>query len=772
MMLSERVVHAEVRELLMSGRPFQYAHLIKFERPSRPDALSGRASTSAQRYTYLTDASRDVNFDDLSKDLDGNPNGTQIYIANKVLGVTNIQESKDAKADNCSLTLDGNGIGGAVSGAVTITAGPAGFWDIQWPSTISLVHEGFREGDKITLSGGRVGQFNIDTFRANNITRVKKIDENLTIGTTTVTCTLDSEEVKAILLDKNSANYSSFINREVFIYRAYFEDGQLVGETPDTNGNTGPVLLFKGIINNVSFDDTDNGIKVQWGLTSHWGDFSSVRGRVTSDDFHRALDANGIPQPEAAIKPIYAYDKGFMHSDTSLNMLATYTVMVDKTTIKAKKGFFGIGAKTKVKTVQVAEGRDTPLSIQLQAKNLPVVYGVRTLEGIPVFADTLNSNSSEVYLAYALSEGEIGGLYDLYIEGKSLICNNKEDFDARSKQTAEETIDLVCRGRADRGDVLGGTTALSPTYVPFYEDELLEKLLRQIWNRSPEVNYQPYVGAQDAPADPTGAGIIHGESLKLTSPQAIEVDFFGGKEWQSAASQLVQIAAAKNFKVQNDYWLGGDNSEYWGPNHRLADTAYVVLKVTIKEGETTVPDIQYVVRGKVLDCYNYDYSYAHDTSDPAENAVNFNLGDMVTLSTGQEVQIIDKWSFARPDGLVETRFRFSEIPDLGYDDDMVTPSVTKFTMAKGLHVWTMTTWNHVIHEGSVGAAIEAPATITTPSPGNTTITYPPTPGLVGGGKPGNSSPIYSIIDNGRVVENALLQADTLSETSLVTRMLY
>ena len=67
-MLSERPVHPDVRTLLMNNIPFQYGHLIKFERPSRPDDATGTVSTSAQKYTYLTDASRDVTFDDLSVD--------------------------------------------------------------------------------------------------------------------------------------------------------------------------------------------------------------------------------------------------------------------------------------------------------------------------------------------------------------------------------------------------------------------------------------------------------------------------------------------------------------------------------------------------------------------------------------------------------------------------------------------------------------------------------------------------------------------------------
>lgn len=771
-MLTEREVHADVRAMLMANEPFQYAYLIKFERPSRPDELSGKISTSAHRYTYLTNASRDVVFDDGSKDLNGVANGPQTYLANKVLNVAPISESIEAKANNCSLTLDGNGIGAVATAEVTITAVDAKTWDIDWPDYVDLVSQGFREGDKINLVGDRLGAFNIYKFRANNVLRITKIDDDLIVGTANVSMTLASEEVKSILLNKSLPEYASFINREVVIYRAYFKDGILVGATPDPSGYRGPIFMFRGIINNVSFDDDDNGIKVQWGLTSHWGDFSQVRGRITSDEFHRALDENGNPQPYSAIKPIYAYDKGFSHSDTSINLLATYSVMVDKTTIKAKNGFFGIGAKTKVKTVPVAEGRNTTLDFQLQSKSIPVIYGVRSVPGIPIFADTNKNNSSEVYVVYALSEGQVGGIYDIHLDGKSLICNNAEDFDTRSKQNSEGTIDLVCRGRADRGDVLGGVTSIAATSKNFYYDVADGIDLRDVWNkdfnRNALINYNPYLPPlSNIPASLVGKGVIHGESIKITSPQVITLDFFSGTEGQKAASQLVDMARNNSFKVQNDYWKGNETSEYWGPNHRLIDTAYVVAKIIIKEGETTIPDMEFIVRGKVMPCYNYDYSYAHDDKMTSQSPDNFLLGDTVTLNTNaQPVQIIDKWSFARPDGVIETRFRFSEPPELTYVNGI--PTVKRFTMTKGADVWTMITFDWVIHSGTVPSELAAAATIAETAKG-VIVSYPSTPDLPVGKEDIQESPLYSFkYGNGKLYRNALLMGDA-TDTSLETR---
>jgi hypothetical protein len=778
-MTQERYVHSDLRSLLMGGspgfegdtnEPLEFAHLIKFERPSRPDKVSGKVSTSAVRYTYLTDASRDIDYDDGSKNLQGAANGTQKYLANKILKISGVSESTEAKASNFTITVDGNGLGAEIGPQLMdIVAVSATEYDISISdSNVDPVALGFREGDKITFTGSRSGDFNIVNFRANNTIRIRKIDVDLPINSGTIGFRLASEEVKSILMNKSENDYASFINREVFIYRVYQKDGLTIGA---------PILLFKGIISNVGFEDDDNGIVVTWGLTSHWGDFSQVRGRITSDDFHRALDENGIPQPASAIKPIYAYDKGFIHSETSINLLSTYVVQVEKQRIKAKKGFFGIGAKVKVKKYLEPEDRHTDLDFQLSAKSIPVMYGVRTTVGIPVFADTLKNDSSEVYVAYALCEGEIGGIYDMYINGKSLICNDKTDFDARSKQTPDNTIDVVCRGRADRGDVLGGNTSVAiPTAsVDYYDTPTAKEVFSLVFNKNSLTKYQPYIAPsiENASYSSIGKGIINGESISMQDPQEMTIDFFSGKEGQKAASQLVSIAKNNGFKVQNDFWMGSDSSEYWGPNHRLLDTAYIVAKYKIKEGETTIPELEFILRCKIIDCYNYDYSYAHDPK-VSENADNFLLGDTVNLvntansavlNTG--VQIVDKWSFIDANGQTETRFRFSVPPALSYVDGV--PSITRFRMVKGASTWTMTTFNYVEHSGVVPSTIQTTISSTTDNAGLLSISYASTPIVAVGKDPSQSSPLYSAYKpDGTIAYGGALLSGTVSGTGLAT----
>ena len=795
-----RPVNVNLQNALVNNTPFKYAHLIKFERPSKPDDLTGLVSTSKQRYTYLTDASINVSFDDGSTSLDGVANGTQVYLANKVLKVGSIQEQTKATPGQTSVVIDGNALGARLTGNITVTTVTVGVstttWDITFQNVTTpalvpaitiedLLEEGFREGDKLNIIIGSTSYpVNIFAFRSNNTLRVTKIDDNLPTGVSTnVTLALSSEEVISILLNKNDPNYASFINREVYIYRAYFD--------AENHGVIGtPINLFKGIIQNVTFEDNEDAIRVTWGLTSHWGDFAQVKGRVTSDEFHRALDENGTPRPASTAKPIYAYDKGFMHSETSINILAKYFSLVEETVIgKAKKGFLGIGMKAGISKRNVTKENFTELDFQLSAKSIPVIYGVRVTEGIGIFADTLNTDSSTVFAVTALCEGEIGGIYDILVEGQSLICNDKADFDARSDefQRFQEDIDAIevfCRGRADRGDVLGGNLSvnLSQILAAYQEDLNLNfgdaDSLRMATNPVVQFNYPaPVAGSA---LTPTGAGLLHEQNFSLNSPINSDLIFFSGKSGQRAASMLVDIARTKGFKIQNDYWTGPDTVEYWGPNHRLVDTAYMVGRFKIAEGDTSIPEFKIIVRGKLIDCYNYDGSYIKDRKTTGENADNFPLGSTVSLfsSTGtllnSNVQIIDKWTFFNPDGTTNTRFRFSQTPNLNYSDGV--PAITKFYMQNGAEPpqrWTMVTYNHKEFTDTLSTSISSTSLTKGTSGQFLSFTFPKNDDMTVEGDPIHNSAIFKVVTSG-LEDSATsifayqLFSGTVTDTSLIT----
>ena len=56
--MAKRSINSNIETALINNEPFEYAHLIKFERPFAPDS-DGKYRTNANRYVYLTDGSRD-----------------------------------------------------------------------------------------------------------------------------------------------------------------------------------------------------------------------------------------------------------------------------------------------------------------------------------------------------------------------------------------------------------------------------------------------------------------------------------------------------------------------------------------------------------------------------------------------------------------------------------------------------------------------------------------------------------------------------------------
>ena len=91
--MSLRELHTDVQGSLLKGDSFVYAHLLKFERVIKTQ--SAKPSESATDYSYVTDASVDISWDDGSKDVSDNSNGTQTYIANRLLKVGGINETTD-----------------------------------------------------------------------------------------------------------------------------------------------------------------------------------------------------------------------------------------------------------------------------------------------------------------------------------------------------------------------------------------------------------------------------------------------------------------------------------------------------------------------------------------------------------------------------------------------------------------------------------------------------------------------------------------------------
>jgi hypothetical protein len=701
---------SDIKASLLKNDAFVYAHLVKIEKAVK--TITGDNSRKASDYAYITDSGFDIDFDDGSTDGSGAANGSRTYFANKLISTGSISETIEARASSISIQLSAAALNTETNIDFTTTSSSI-------ITDVDLVDAGFAEGDKIQLTVTGAGNatthsgnyYTIKSFTNNNKTAV--IDTTLLASASDLTAiateregkiTFSSEEVIGLLNPKeNNTTYAGYINRDVKVYKAHIQ--------PDTGIIIGsPYLLFKGII--ASSKIVENPLKssvITWVINSHWGDFVNVNGRLTSDQHHRALDGSGIPDISALDRKEYADDLGFLHSEQAINLVSIYQAKETKTRLEKKKKFFGLIKKYNQVEYEVEVDREVDLRFNLDAKHLPVVYGVQKLSSFPVFVDTLKTDAKKVYVAYAICEGEIAGLYDIYFDDTSSICVDKNDNEARSTQTSENTIDVLCRGRMDRGDVLGSTPVLdqntSMNFVPSEEMEAYIDSMGETQQFAQEVNQyivQNTFG-NSVTAVETGAGISHEKGHAITTPIDARIVFHAGKRGQVADSLLVSIAQANNFKIQSDYYDKAE--EYWGRNHRLLDTAYVVVEYTIGEGETEIPSLDFVVRGKILECYNYDFAYQDDPSQTSADISNFNIGDAVETfytetdsSISSSVIIEDIYTFKDETGTDTHRVKFKSKPNSAF---------STFYMKKGTHKYYLQTYDHVTVSGTVAEKLEA-----------------------------------------------------------------
>ena len=218
-----RPLENEVSSKLLSNEGFLYAHLVKFEKPIK--TVTGAVAEKAQDYSYLTDASYNLQFDDESTDSLGSSNGTQTYVAERLLKVGQVAETIQAKATSMALTIDSTALNTTLSPTSTtinlttklITIGE------------SWIEAGLSEGDKLRISSndGNDDKFVIiNSFQSDGTNDDRIID--VTFGTgvvaatnnTTYTFTIETEEHSSPFMSKEEGTYAHYINREVFIYKA------------------------------------------------------------------------------------------------------------------------------------------------------------------------------------------------------------------------------------------------------------------------------------------------------------------------------------------------------------------------------------------------------------------------------------------------------------------------------------------------------------------------------------------------------------------------
>ena len=693
--MTKRILPTGLEDSLVNNDEFMYLHLIKFEKP-RNSSVAGLISGKASDYAYITDGYINVQWDDGSVDSYGQANGPQTYIANKVLSIGTVNETVEARASNMDVVLSGVALGTMVALDISVSGNTI--------TSSDDFREYFEEGDKLLLE--RDGGANNDKYvRIDMFTNGGKSIQVTPVDSTLVdqsaqeySISLVSEELSALVTAKGSTLYSSYINREVFIYRAHLnpENGEFYGA---------PILIFRGIISKGSVkDDVTNSSRVTWNLTSHWGDFVRIQGRLTSDSFHRALDIFGNPDVRSLIRESYAGDLGFMHAERAINIAAVYQSKEIRYEMKKRGGLAGLFGGKKLIEKEVMVDRSVNLEFNLSSKYLPVVYGVQRIDSLPIFADSLYNDPNTVYVAYAICEGEIGGVYDIYIDEDSSVCIDQRDADNRDRLQVPtdqwDSISVVCNGRADSGDVLAAANRYSEEVYDDYDGDFSDLDSFYLDYRSVAIPGQ-LNNLNNNNNTSGGMGLQHEDPFFFGSPIDAEFIIHTGKEFQKANQVLAKLGLEQAFKIQRDYF-DGDLGNYWTQSHTLLDTAYAVGKFTISEGEVTIPKYEFVVRGKILDCYNYDDSYLGVGGDQSK----FSLGDTVTLhrsdtdvQIGAPVQIIDKWYFYLDDKTKNYRFRYDTAPVLG--------TVTAFYMKNSAgDRWYMQTWNHKEISNAEGSSLE------------------------------------------------------------------
>ena len=809
-MSTEKTINSTIRTNLLSNEDFVYAHLVKFERPFSKK-VDGTYPTDDSRYAYYTDGSHDIVY------------GGNTYYANRILSVGNYSETTQARASAMSLVLAGEDIKPAISLAGSISTS-----GVFTPTSttyeghpLDFTERGFKEGDEISFTYSNTTlTYRISSFTSNNtVLNLAVIGTSPDIvssfpGSTlsqTFSINLESDELTAPLQDRGitvegtSAANPSFVNRSVIIDKVFIDP-----ETGTIWGNEA-IRIFKGVIQNVGIDETEKGVKVKWGLTSHWGDWNQVGGRLTTDEIHRNIGPDGQPSDSQPIRNEYGSDLGFLHAESSLSAIANYKTQETRYRMRSKRrggvaGLFG-GKKYYQEEYQVDIQNEVDLNIHLQGRYLPVVYGVQRVNGNPVFADTLNHNSQIIYTADAICEGEIHGLYNIYIDDIPLICTDDADYSVRGPNGQDlDRSQLQCHGRMSYGDTLNGrqgeiaeetdTTGITirvdgvgnvtlPFRIPpgggrwgsastqVVNDMMLQAGLitgstgvghRESWSidqpypidqsvfqgrpnqlassmlynpakvtdgiegvrvtnagygytSTPSVTISaPAGGGTAATATATRTKDDEGELTKIgsvridtpgsgyTADDNVVVTFSGGGG-NGAQAQ----ADRGGYKRQVDYYTGTE--PYWSSNHRLLDTAYTANRFHIGADSTTIPEIEYVVRGSVIDCFNYDNTYVPDAVLGTSNDhTEFAPGDLVTVQystngsswttdtsgnfSGQ-FKIMDKFLFETNRGVTEYRFRLDKAPSLAVTNG--SPARTRLRMVNSSNdQWHMITWNHTL----------------------------------------------------------------------------
>lgn len=378
---------------------------------------------------------------------------------------------------------------------------------------------------------------------------------------TSHTTSISLSGVDPLLITSVMQDYS-YIGNSISIHRTHIDsNGDLIPYHSDGTARH----LLQGTITEVAAKDlvsasSKGSSLITFKCANEFYDFEKVGGRFTSDEAHRALEVNSQGQavPSTAVKrEEYKTDRGFKHSNKTINLLAKYQTKETRYRLKKKKRL-GVTVGYKMKAYQVEVTKNLDLRYNLEGKYIPIVYGVRKVEGIPIFADTNKNNPNRVTVVYAICEGEIETFLDIWFDDNSTVCLN-----------AEDSKDRGCIGSKDGSGYEG--------FVGFFRTLHI--------------------------AGMTG-GTVHGQSFNINDGNGnITITAYHGKPNQTADPNLVSKALNNNFLLQSRQ---GQGPEYWDSSCKLLDTAYIVAEYTLSASRTEVPSLSVEVKGrKVFNGTNY-----------------------------------------------------------------------------------------------------------------------------------------------------------------------
>jgi len=462
-------------------------------------------------------------------------------------------------------------------------------------------------------------------YETNKILKISDIREDQAIKVNTLTINVAGEWEEELERALRQPTDVSYVNKSITVYRAFLDDN---GDIIDMDVDGGPIKFFKGLITDIKVSEaviTGSSV-VSWEAANHFSQFEKVTGRLTDDTSHRGLVSveiednvyQDLPDPSVARKASHVNDLGFMHANTAIDVEAQYKATETRYKMVRRGGFAGLAGMERLVEHEVEVTREIDLRFNLSAQYLPKVYGVRRLGLNPIFAGVDASDPQQVYAVYTVAEGEIDGFLNFYIANKTIICGQPDDY--------EEEETTICIGSQRSGNTIE-TSAEGGTGV-------------------------------------NGATSIHGTTYDIEDEDGvINITVYHGTEDQLADPTLVNIAANQGFILQGDT----PGEEYWGSQHRLLDTAYIVVHTTLTEDKTEIPEIEVVVQGtkpKVWD--STDLTPAGGVKDHTLNMA-WHILDYLTSDSGGQIDIEDIdiesfWESAQLLQVEDTSYEIAWVP--------------------------------------------------------------------------------------------------------------